>query len=469
MRILIVVISIIAFVAAGVGQSGRVDPVAPDSTATVATEKTSKELYDEANSYYRAKVAEYQQKKVPYTEKLDQETQREQKVLAAKNALILTERGASREDFYFLGRLHFIAGNPEAADEALRTFLGIADMSDELRQSARAVVVVIAARRGNVEDGEKILTEYLNTNPVRPGERLDMEAELAKAFRIKKNFARAAFHADEAYRAAKNLFATATSRNRGHNDIYDAGLKAFEAHRDGGNGAAAEKTLDDLRKTAAFVESPSMYFAAVNEKMRLLSETGRKTEAATFLKQILTDVLRDFSSKSMQDDVIRRIKRREKHYKLLGETAPELAGIDAWFPGSQTKLADLRGKVVLLDFWATWCGPCFVAFPHLSDWAKRYEKDGLVILGVTRFYGSADGKPAKEPEEIEFLKQFREENKLFYDFVVGRDMENQIVYGAESLPTTIIIDRKGVVRYAETGSGKEADIQRAIERFLAEK
>jgi peroxiredoxin len=88
---------------------------------------------------------------------------------------------------------------------------------------------------------------------------------------------------------------------------------------------------------------------------------------------------------------------------------------------------------------------------------------------VTRFYGSADGKPAKEPEELEYLKQFREENKLFYDFVVGRDMENQIVYGAENLPTTIIIDRKGIVRYAETGSGKEADIQRAIERLLAEK
>lgn len=469
MRIFIVLIVVFTITAANFAQSGRVDPTTADQTRTVIIERTGKDLYEEANSYYRTKVEEYTAKKVPYTDQLDQETQREQKVLAARNAAILVARNAGGEDLYYLGRLHFIAGNQDDSDNALRRFLALADIPAELRQSARAVVVVIAARRGNVEDGEKILIEYLNTNPVRPGERLDMESELARAFRIQKNLARAGFHADEAYRAAKNLFATATSRSRGHNDIYDAGLKAFETHRDGGQAELAEKTLDDLRKTAAFVESPSMYFAAVNEKMRFLSEIGRKNDAAAYLKQSMSDVLRDFTNKSMQDDFLRRIKRRERHYKLLGDPAPELVGVAAWLPGTQTKLADLRGKVVLLDFWATWCGPCFVAFPYLSDWSKRYEKEGLVILGVTRFYGSADGKPVKELEETEYLKQFREENKLFYDFVVGRDMENQIIYGAENLPTTIIIDRKGIVRYAETGSGKEADIQRAIERLLSEK
>jgi thiol-disulfide isomerase/thioredoxin len=171
-----------------------------------------------------------------------------------------------------------------------------------------------------------------------------------------------------------------------------------------------------------------------------------------------------------REDVLRRLRKREIHYKLLYEPAPELEGIDKWLPGKQVKLADLRGKVILLDFWATWCGPCFAAFPHLIEWHREYKDQGLVIIGITRYYGETAGGPASKADEFEYLRRFKEQYKLPYDFAVARDQAPHLAYGATSLPTAVLIDKTGKIRYIESGtsSSRIDEIRETILKLLKE-
>src|SRR2546426_8169567 len=76
----------------------------------------------------------------------------------------------------------------------------------------------------------------------------------------------------------------------------------------------------------------------------------------------------------------------KKPQALVGKPAPEITG-DFALNGKPVKLADLKGKVVLLDFWAVWCGPCIATFPHLREWNKDYKDKGLEVVGVTSYYG----------------------------------------------------------------------------------
>jgi cytochrome c biogenesis protein CcmG/thiol:disulfide interchange protein DsbE len=110
--------------------------------------------------------------------------------------------------------------------------------------------------------------------------------------------------------------------------------------------------------------------------------------------------------------------------------APDFTLMDA--NGTPVKLSDYRGKVVLLNFWATWCGPCALEIPWFIEFEQQYKSKGLEIIGVSM---DEDGWSAVKPYVVE--------HKMNYRVLLGNDSVSQLYGGVESLPTTFLIDRDG--------------------------
>ncbi|MBA4015898.1 MAG: hypothetical protein C0483_01785 [Pirellula sp.] len=135
-----------------------------------------------------------------------------------------------------------------------------------------------------------------------------------------------------------------------------------------------------------------------------------------------------------------------------------------WLNGTPLKPEELRGKVVLLDFWAVWCGPCIATFPHLREWNDKYADKGLVIVGVTRHYqygwDAATNRPKREEELAESAEdaatlQFLKHHELKHRIAVMPDDDLSAKYLVSGIPQAVLIDRDGSIRMIKVGSGEE--------------
>lgn len=452
-----------------VGQSRRAAlPVPPAAESQVPV----KALFEEANGYNKVKFAEFEAKKIKYSEALRLQSEREQRQLAAKHAAAAAARNAlTTEDRYYLGLLHWIAENLDGTSDALKKYLAAGDAATDKAQTARSIIAVVAAKQRRFDDAAAMIAEYLKNSPVKLSDRVRMEIELAKAYFSDKKFAEAAAHSSEAYKAAKAVLLDSGATQRGLDETLDAAMQLFESRRALGDQNEADAALVDLRAAAASVGNASMYAYAADKLVVYMIDTGRKPQAMETYLSALIAAGKELPNKQLQDLAVQLLKSREKQFKVLGEPAPEPAGIDKWFPGTPRTLQSLRGKVVLLDFWATWCGPCFDAFPALAEWHRDYADQGLVILGMTRYYGRGEGFAMDEASEIEYLKRFKQKHQLPYDFVVAKGQAAQFQYAATGLPTAVLIDRKGVVRWVESGTSptRIEELREVMLRLLAEK
>jgi cytochrome c biogenesis protein CcmG/thiol:disulfide interchange protein DsbE len=119
-------------------------------------------------------------------------------------------------------------------------------------------------------------------------------------------------------------------------------------------------------------------------------------------------------------------------------------------------LADLKGKVVLLDFWATWCGPCKIEIPWFIEFQKRYGKDGLQVVGV-----SVDDTPDK-------LRPYVLDLKMNYPVLLGLDRDDvQDAYGPMlGIPVSVLISRDGKVCGRHTGLAAKDRFEYEIKSLL---
>ena len=120
----------------------------------------------------------------------------------------------------------------------------------------------------------------------------------------------------------------------------------------------------------------------------------------------------------------------------------------------------LKGKVVLLDFWATWCGPCKAASPSMQALHKKYASKGLVVVGANCL--EQVSKPTKEP-----AAKYAKEHGYTYTFAYNSDALTKKCL-VQGIPTMIIIDKKGVIRKVQVGwsDGVEKTLDVAIAKLL---
>jgi thiol-disulfide isomerase/thioredoxin len=151
---------------------------------------------------------------------------------------------------------------------------------------------------------------------------------------------------------------------------------------------------------------------------------------------------------------------------LTGQPAPEIDGAQ-WINSEQQTLADLRGQVVLLEFWATWCKPCHEMFPKLKELHDEHAASGLRILALTRHYLAYGGDEAAREDELELIRRFVAERDLMFPIGVAEDERLQTLYGATGLPAVALIDRQGTVRY-RFGGGNDAMFHQVLKQCLDE-
>jgi len=181
---------------------------------------------------------------------------------------------------------------------------------------------------------------------------------------------------------------------------------------------------------------------------------------------------------------VKDLEKADPHFKILNKEAPEIVGVHT-LNGKAKKLSDLKGKVVLLDFWAVWCGPCIATFPHLREMKKEHGEEGLEILGVTTYYEQYgfDKTAGKLKRATEKLSQ-DDEHAMLKDFAAHHKLGHQLMtvskedwgkassaYGVRGIPQVVVIDRKGIVRMVKVGSGPEnaKAIEEEIRTLLKEK
>lgn len=144
---------------------------------------------------------------------------------------------------------------------------------------------------------------------------------------------------------------------------------------------------------------------------------------------------------------------------LVGKQAPDFS-VGAVANGKgKVALSDLRGKVVLVDFWGTFCEPCKKSFPKLQDLHTKYSASGLKIVGISE----------DEDDDKGNIPGFA--NSYGAKFTLGWDVDKSIArsYKPPTMPSSFLIDKNGIVRYAHVGyrDGEEAEIEKEIKELLA--
>jgi thiol-disulfide isomerase/thioredoxin len=324
------------------------------------------------------------------------------------------------EQLFALGQLNFVALRPAAAEQAFVAYLR--------RPSASKVT---AARKG-----------------------------LLWALVEQKSWGRAAPVADILF-AAPDYDADANS----YVQLLIRRLRAT----DGGRAVAlSERRLPGLLRLIERQENPGLAAALLKDALELgelYREAGKVAESEKFIDSFLSQFRQ--SRLSSNERVKQSVESSIRRVRLLGAPAPQVEGAD-YVDTQRVDLAALKGRVVVLDFFAHWCAPCLNEFATFNSLKEKFERAGLVVVGVTQYYGFfGEREKLSSGEELAALKGLKAARGAKLGFVIG-PRSNFDAYGVGGLPVTVFIDRVGRVRAVRTGGASGEEIETLIRTLLAE-
>ena len=184
--------------------------------------------------------------------------------------------------------------------------------------------------------------------------------------------------------------------------------------------------------------------AAIEVLAQVDAARGARSEAVLFLQKEVAA----YKGTSIE----KRIRKNINLITLEGQPAPAIDLSEYLAPKPPT-LASLKGKVVLLFFWAHWCGDCKQQSPILAELLKKYGDQGFVVVSPTMRFGYvARGKDAPPAEETRYIDQVRQE---FYPWMVDKPTplseETHMRFGVSTTPTLVLVDRRGLIRMYNPG------------------
>lgn len=174
-----------------------------------------------------------------------------------------------------------------------------------------------------------------------------------------------------------------------------------------------------------------------------------------------TDSIQDELDALRGSDANQNKPTDSNHLLATGYPAPELEGLQQWFNSQPLTLAELKGKVVLVDFWTYTCINCIRTLPHMQAWHEAYSDDGLVMIGVH----SPEFEFEKDPAN---LQAAIDDYGLTYPVVQDNDFATWFAYNNRYWPAKYLIDAEGNIRYTHFGEGEYAETEQAIRALLAE-